>query len=70
VALRCTGDEADARTEELLQRVNASGRALLTGTVLDGRPAVRICVGQTWTSESHVDALWELVRRSAQGAGG
>ncbi|MFP5322880.1 MAG: pyridoxal phosphate-dependent decarboxylase family protein [Acidimicrobiia bacterium] len=70
VVLRCTGDDADARTDELLQRVNASGRALLTGTVLDGRPAVRICVGQTWTSEPHVDALWELVQRSAQEAGG
>ena len=62
VVLRCTGDDADARTSALLDAVNASGRALLTGTVLDGRPAIRICVGQTWTTEAHVEALWELLR--------
>jgi aromatic-L-amino-acid decarboxylase len=62
VVLRCTGDDADARTEALLGAVNASGRALLTGTVLDGRPAIRICVGQTWTTEEHVDALWDLLQ--------
>jgi len=59
VVLRCTGD--DAGTGGLLEAVNASGRALLTGTVLDGRPAIRICVGQTWTTEAHVDALWDLL---------
>jgi len=61
VVLRCTGDGADERTAALLEAVNASGRALLTPTVLDGRPAIRICVGQTWTTEDHVDALWELL---------
>ena len=59
--LRVTGDDADARTTALLEAVNASGRALLTPTVLDGRPAIRICVGQTWTTEAHVDALWDLL---------
>jgi len=61
LVLRCTGDRADERTTALLQAVNASGRALLTPTVLDGRPAIRICVGQTWTTEAHVDALWDLL---------
>ena len=61
VVLRCTGDDADARTSALLDAVNVSGRALLTGTVLDGRPAIRICVGQTWTAEAHVDGLWRLL---------
>jgi aromatic-L-amino-acid decarboxylase len=65
VVLRCTGDGADARTSALLEAVNASGQALLTPTVLDGRPAIRICVGQTWTTEAHVDALWSLLDRLA-----
>lgn len=61
VVLRCTGADAGARTTQLLDAVNASGRALLTPTVLDGRPAIRICVGQTWTTEAEVDALWDLL---------
>jgi len=61
VVLRLTGDDDGARTSALLEAVNASGQALLTPTVLDGRRAIRVCVGQTWTTEAHVDALWALV---------
>lgn len=66
VCIRCTGDDADSRTTALLESVNASGKALLTPTVLDGRPAIRLCVGQTWTTEAHVDALWELLVEHAE----
>ena len=61
VCLRLTGDEADARTTALAETINGSGRALVTPTVLDGRPAIRVCVGQTWTTEAEVDALWGLL---------
>ncbi len=61
VCVRLTGDDTDARTAALADAVNASGQALVTPTVLDGRPAIRLCVGQTWTTEEHVDALWELL---------
>lgn len=67
VVLRAAGDDADRRTTGLLEAVNATGQALLTPTVLDARPAIRICVGQTWTTEAHVDALWELLARSIEG---
>lgn len=63
VVFRCTGPDADARTTELLEAVNASGEALLTPTMLDGAPAIRVCVGQTWTTEAHVDELWRLLDR-------
>ncbi len=65
VCLRCAGDDADARTTALIDAVNASGDALVTPTVLDERPAMRICVGQTWTTEAEVDALWALIDRLA-----
>lgn len=61
VCFRLTGEDADARTSALCEEVNRSGRALLTPTVLDDRPAIRVCVGQTWTSEAEVDALWALL---------
>lgn len=63
VCLRLTGDDADDRTSELVGAVNATGEALVTPTVLDGRPAMRICIGQTWTTETEVDALWDLIDR-------
>lgn len=70
VCLRVAGvaggdDDADGRTAELVRAVNATGEALVTPTVLDDRPAMRICVGQTWTTEAEVDALWNLVDRLA-----
>ena len=61
VCLRVLGPDGDERTTRLIDAVNASGRALVTPTVLDDRPAMRICVGQTWTTEEHVDALWALL---------
>ncbi|WP_436793602.1 pyridoxal-dependent decarboxylase [Actinospongicola halichondriae] len=65
VCFRLTGDDADARTSGLADAVNRSGRALVTPTVLDGRPAIRVCVGQTWTTEDEVDALWALLDETA-----
>ena len=67
VCLRLTGDDGDARTVTLVEEVNRSGEALVTPTVLDGRPAMRICVGQTWTTEAEVDALWGLLDRTVAG---
>lgn len=66
VCLRVAGDDGDARTSALADAVNASGAALVTTTVLDDRPVLRICVGQTWTTEAHVDALWELISELVQ----
>ncbi len=63
VCLRATGDDADDRTSALIGAVNASGEALVTPTVLDERPAMRVCVGQTWTTEDEVVALWSLIDR-------
>ena len=63
VCVRLAGDGADARTSALVEAINGSGEAMVTPTVLDGRPAMRICVGQTWTTEAEVDALWGLIDR-------
>ena len=52
------GDEAGAR---LLDAVNASGRAFLTHTRLDGRYVLRVSVGQTSVERRHVLALHDLL---------
>jgi aromatic-L-amino-acid/L-tryptophan decarboxylase len=68
VCLRCdTGDpDADDRaTRALLAAVNASGRAFLTHTVVDGRYAIRVAIGGVTTGAVDVDALWDLLRSTA-----
>jgi aromatic-L-amino-acid decarboxylase len=62
-----TGEpEADDRaTRALLEAVNASGRAFVTHTVVDGRYAIRVAVGGVTTGSAEVDALWELLRTTA-----
>jgi len=60
VCFACTaGDDA---SERLLQSVNASGKAFLTHTRLDGRYAIRVAIGATQTERHHVEQLWELIK--------
>ncbi|MDT7618572.1 MAG: aromatic-L-amino-acid/L-tryptophan decarboxylase [Pseudonocardiales bacterium] len=60
------GPEADdAATREVMERVNASGEALLTHTVVDGRYVMRVAIGSATTEAAHVAALWERLRREA-----
>ncbi len=61
------GDEASAA---VLEEINASGRAYLTHTRLDDRYVIRVNVGQSYTEERHVRALWEQVTKAAAAIGG
>jgi aromatic-L-amino-acid decarboxylase len=56
---------SDEENEQLLGRVNASGEALLSNTVLDGKYALRFAVGNLRTTEADVRAAWEVLRREA-----
>ncbi len=47
-------------------RINASGRAWLTPAQLQGRWMVRVSIGAEATERSHVQALWDLMRREAE----
>jgi len=57
--------DTDARNRHLLERLNASGKAFLTHTVLpgvDGAPSryvLRLAIGSVRTEERHVRAVWE-----------
>jgi aromatic-L-amino-acid decarboxylase len=55
----------DAFNRELVERLNRSGRLYLTHTTLQGRYALRLCVGQTHTESRHVEAAWQAILEAA-----
>ena len=55
--------------EELLARLNATGKVYLTHTSLGGEFSLRMAIGQTYTQEHHVRAAWDLIRKTARGLG-
>jgi aromatic-L-amino-acid/L-tryptophan decarboxylase len=65
LVVRLTGDDADARTDALIAAANATGAALFTRTVLDGRVALRFSIGATATEWRHVAAGWRLLQELA-----
>jgi glutamate/tyrosine decarboxylase-like PLP-dependent enzyme len=62
------GDDLDEHTLGWTERVNRSGGAYLTPANLDDRWMVRVSVGAELTERHHVEALWSLIRREANGA--
>jgi aromatic-L-amino-acid/L-tryptophan decarboxylase len=69
LGLVCLRDVAgDEATRAVLEQVNATGRALLTHTVVDGRYLIRVAIGGLTTRREHVEALWrELVEAAVSG---
>jgi aromatic-L-amino-acid decarboxylase len=60
--------DGDAATDRLVEQANATGRALFTRSVLDGRSVLRFCVGGRTTRHEHVEAGWELLSSLAPAA--
>jgi aromatic-L-amino-acid decarboxylase len=60
---------SDARNEELLARVNASGEVFLSHTRLDGRYVLRLAIGNVRTVEDDVRLAWDVLRREAAALG-
>lgn len=56
----------DAANQRILDRVNASGEAFLTHTVLNGRTTLRLSVGNVKTKREHVERVWALLRDAAE----
>ena len=65
LGLVCLRLDSDERTRAALAQVNASGRAFLTHTVVDGRVVIRVAIGGVTTERAHVVALWEQLRKAA-----
>ena len=59
-------DGSDEENAALLERVNASGEAFISHTVLDGRYVLRLAIGNARTTEADVARAWEVLKRSAR----
>ena len=62
-------DEAGlaAHNLELARRVNESGKAYLTPSLLKGRQMLRVSIGAETTGRAHVEALWRLLGEASRG---
>ena len=60
------GEALDRHTLAWVERVNHSGDAYLTPSILDGRWMVRVSVGAIPTERQHVEALWELLQHETE----
>jgi aromatic-L-amino-acid/L-tryptophan decarboxylase len=57
-----SGDEAN---QKLMDALNQSGDLYLIHTKLDGKLTLRFCVGQTNTTERHVEHAWKRIQDEA-----
>jgi aromatic-L-amino-acid decarboxylase len=56
----------DAANQQILDKVNSSGRIFLSHTKLDGKLTLRMSVGQTNTERRHVQSAWEVICEAAK----
>jgi aromatic-L-amino-acid decarboxylase len=61
---------SDDENRELLDRINATGKAFLSGTVLRGQFVLRLAIGNIATTDDDMSATWALIRSSAPRATG
>ena len=55
----------DQLNSDIVERINASGRAYLTQTKLRGRTVMRIGLGNVLTTEEHLRKGWEIIQETA-----
>lgn len=57
---------SDDENRRLMDRVNATGQAFLSHTVLNGRYVIRLAIGNIATTWDDVSAVWQLVKTRSQ----
>ena len=57
--------EVDQLNSDIVERINASGRAYLTQTKLRGRTVMRIGLGNVLTTDEHLRKGWKIIQETA-----
>ena len=52
--------------EQLLHKLNDSGKVYLTHTKINGQYTIRMAIGQTYVQQHHIDKAWNLIQKIAQ----
>jgi aromatic-L-amino-acid decarboxylase len=58
-------NKLDKLNSDIVEQINASGRAYLTQTKLRGRTVIRIGFGNVLTTEEHLRKAWEIIQEMA-----
>ncbi len=61
-----TDNEIDAHTVAWIKRINTSGQAFCSPSILDGRWMVRVSVGVEGTERADLEFLWQLFRNEVR----
>lgn len=59
-------EEINQINEDLMHRLNATGKLYMTHTKVNGIYTLRMVIGQTNVEERHIEKSWELIRSFAQ----
>ncbi|MFN2527858.1 MAG: aspartate aminotransferase family protein [Candidatus Baltobacteraceae bacterium] len=57
--------ELDARNTTIMDQVNATGKAFLSSTKIDGKTVLRIAIGNEGTTREDVALAWKLLKEAA-----
>jgi aromatic-L-amino-acid decarboxylase len=64
-----SSDRIDRKNSEIVEKINASGRAYLTQTKLREQTVMRIGIGNVLTTQEHLRKAWELIQETADAIG-
>jgi aromatic-L-amino-acid/L-tryptophan decarboxylase len=59
ICFRYKGTEEE--NKRIQERVNATGKAFISGTVLNGEYTLRMAIGNEGTTREHVQGVWEMI---------
>jgi aromatic-L-amino-acid decarboxylase len=59
-------EDLNALNKELIERINRTGKLLLTQTTLKGKFVLRMAIGARATEERHVRQAWEIITGTAK----
>ncbi len=62
ICFRYRGSDEDNRV--LLEKINASGKAFLSHTVLNGQFVLRLAIGNMATQWQDLEEVWDLIQQS------